>query len=46
MMMEKGIGSNTMSSLNSDRVDIKDLLMTTRMMPMTGDAGCYIGNFE
>ena len=46
MMMEKRIGSNTMSSLNSYRVDIKDLLMTTRMMPMTGDVGYYIGNIE
>ena len=33
-MLEKRIGSNTMSSLNSYRVDIKDVMMTTRMMPM------------
>ena len=46
MMMEKRIGSNTMSSLNSYRVDIKDLLMTTRMMPMTINVGYYIGNIE
>ena len=46
MMLEKRMGSNTMSSLNSYRVDIKDLLMTTRMMPMTVDVGYYIGNIE
>ena len=46
MMLEKRVGSNTMSSLNSYRVDIKDVMMTTRMMPMPGDLGYYIGNFE
>ena len=46
MMLEKRMGSNTMSSLNSYRVDIKDLLMTTRMMPMTVNVGYYIGNIE
>ena len=46
MMLEKRIGSNTMSSLNSYRVDIKDVMMTTRMMAMTGDVGYYTGNFE